>query len=154
MLYICKNSLIITFIFNLSRKSSMCSLSLNTYLLITMLISLNETVSFQISFTANAVNSALIMFFYISSQIESLTASVYIKEVKMSIFTEYLLFSSLTVNAVNVNITLKIFIINSLKSVSLFFYLFFNILMHKNVLTFLMKTFMSEWLILLTEILI
>ncbi len=154
MLYICKNSLIITFIFNLSRKSSMCSLSLNTYLLITMLISLNETVSFQISFTANAVNSALIMFFYISSQIESLTASVYIKEVKMSIFTEYLLFSSLTVNAVNVNITLKIFIINSLKSVSLFFYLFFNILMHRNVLTFLIKTFMSEWLILLTEILI
>ncbi len=144
MLYICKNSLIITFIFNLSRKSSMCSLSLNTYLLITMLISLNETVSFQISFTANAVNSALIMFFYISSQIESLTASVYIKEVKMSIFTEYLLFSSLTVNAVNVNITLKIFIINSLKSVSLFFYLFFNILMHRNVLTFLIKTFMSE----------
>jgi len=144
MLYICKNSLIITFIFNLSRKSSMCSLSLNTYLLITMLISLNETVSFQISFTANAVNSALIMFFYISSQIESLTASVYIKEVKMSIFTEYLLFSSLTVNAVNVNITLKIFIINSLKSVSLFFYLFFNILMHRNVLNFLIKTFMSE----------
>ncbi len=96
------------------------------------------------SFTANAVSSALIMFFYISSQIESLTASAYIRKVKMSILIEYLLLSSLTVNTVNVSITFKIFIINSLKSVSLFFYLLFNILMHRNVLTFLIETLMSE----------
>jgi len=93
------------------------------------------------SFIVNAVNSTLMMFFYIFSQIESLTASTYIKEVEMSVFTECSLFSSLTVNAVNVSITFKIFIINSLKSVSLFFYLLFNILMHKNILTFLIKTF-------------
>ncbi len=144
MLYICKNSFVIIFIFNLSRKSSVCSLSLNIYLLITMLISFNRTVSSQISFIINAVSSALIIFFYISSQIESLTASAYIREVKMSVFTECLLLSSLTVNAVNVSIILKIFIINSLKSVSLFFYLLFNILTCRNVLTFLIKTFMSE----------
>ena len=144
MLYICKNSLIIIFVFNLSRKSSVCSLNLNIYLLITMLISLNETVSSQMSFTANAVSFTLIMFFYIFSQIKSFTASAYIREVEILIFTEYLLFSSLTVNAVNVSITFKIFIINSLKSVSLFFYLFFNILMHRNVLTFLIEIFTSE----------
>ena len=154
MLYICKDFLVITFVFNLLRKLSVYSLSINIYLLIIILISLNRTVSSQILFTVNTVSSTLMMFFYIFSQIESLTASVYIKEIEISVFTEYLLFSSLTVNAVNVNITFKIFIMNSLKSVSLFFYLFFNILMHKNVLTFLMKTFMSEWLILLTEILI
>ncbi len=51
------------------------------------------------------------MFFYIFSQIKSLTASAYIKEVEMSVFTEYLLFLSLTVNAVNVSIAFKIFII-------------------------------------------
>ncbi len=84
------------------------------------------------------------MFFYIFLQIESLTASAYIREVKMSIFIECLLFSSLTVNAVNISIILKIFIINSLKSVSLFFYLLFNISMHRNVLTFLIETLMSE----------
>jgi len=144
MLYIYKNSLVTTFIFNLLRKSSVCSLSLNTYLLITMLIFLNRTIFFQISFTVNAVSSTLIMFFYISSQIKSLTASIYIREVKISVFTEYLLFSSLTMNAVNVNITFKIFIINSLKSVSLSFYLFFNISMCKNVLTFLIEMLMSE----------
>ena len=83
-------------------------------------------------------------FFYISSQIESLTASVYIKEVEISVFTEYLLFSLLTVNAVNVSIILKIFIISLLKSVLLFFYLLFNILMHRNVLTFLIKTLTSK----------
>ena len=153
MLYIYKNSLVTTFVFNLLRKSSVCSLSLNTYLLITMLIFLNRTIFFQISFTVNAVSSTLIMFFYISSQIKSLTASIYIREVEISIFTEYLLFSSLTMNAVNVNITFKIFIINSLKSVSLSFYLFFNISMCKNVLTFLIEILMSEWLILLIEIL-
>jgi len=76
------------------------------------------------------------MFFYIFSQIKSLTASAYIKEVEMSVFTEYLLFLSLTVNAVNVSIAFKIFIISSLKLILLFFYLFFNILMHRNVLTF------------------
>jgi len=144
MLYIYKNSLVTTFVFNLLRKSSVCSLSLNTYLLITMLIFLNRTIFFQISFTVNAVSSTLIMFFYISSQIKSLTASIYIKEVKILVFTEYLLFSSLTMNAVNVNITFKIFIINSLKSVSLSFYLFFNIFMCKNVLTFLIEMLMSE----------
>ena len=96
------------------------------------------------SFTASAVNSTLITFFYISSQIESLTTSIYIKEVKMSIFTECLLFSSLTVNAVNVSITFKIFVISSLKSVSLFFHLLFDISMHRNVLTFLVETLMSE----------
>ncbi len=144
MLYIYKNSLVTTFVFNLLRKSSVCSLSLNTYLLITMLIFLNRTIFFQISFTVNAVSSTLIMFFYISSQIKSLTASIYIREVEISIFTEYLLFSSLTMNAVNVNITFKIFIINSLKSVSLSFYLFFNISMCKNVLTFLIEILMSE----------
>ncbi len=153
MLYIYKNSLVTTFIFNLLRKSSVCSLSLNTYLLITILIFLNRTIFFQISFTVNAVSSTLIMFFYISSQIKSLTASIYIREVKISVFTKYLLFSSLTMNAVNVNITFKIFIINSLKSVSLSFYLFFNISMCKNVLTFLIEMLMSEWLILLIEIL-
>jgi len=153
MLYIYKNSLVTTFVFNLLRKSSVCSLSLNTYLLITMLIFLNRTIFFQISFTVNAVSSTLIMFFYISSQIKSLTASIYIREVEISIFTEYLLFSSLTMNAVNINITFKIFIINSLKSVSLSFYLFFNISMCKNVLTFLIEILMSEWLILLIEIL-
>jgi len=131
-----------------------CSLSLNTYLLIIMLISLNRTVSFQILFTVNTVNFALITFFYISSQIESLTASTYIKKVKISAFIEYLLFSSLTVNAVNISIIFKIFIISLLKSVSLFFHLFFNISMHRNVLTFLIKTLMSKLLILLTEILI
>jgi len=62
----------------------------------------------------------------------------------MSVFIKYSLFSSLTVNAVNVNIIFKIFVINLLKSVSLSFYLFFNILMHKNVLTFLIKMFMSK----------
>ncbi len=144
MLYIYKNSLVTTFIFNLLRKSSVCSLSLNTYLLITILIFLNRTIFFQISFTVNAVSSTLIMFFYISSQIKSLTASIYIREVKISVFTKYLLFSSLTMNAVNVNITFKIFIINSLKSVSLSFYLFFNISMCKNVLTFLIEMLMSE----------
>ena len=153
MLYICENSFVITFIFNLSRKSLICSLNLNIYLLITMLISFNRTVSSQISFTVSAVSSALLTFFYIFSQIKFLTASAYVREVKILIFIEYLLFSSLTVNAVNVSITFKIFIINSLKSVSLFFCLFFNILMHRNVLTFLIKTFMFEWLILLTEIL-
>jgi len=96
------------------------------------------------SFTASTVNSTLIIFFYIFSQIESLTASAYIKEVKMSILTEYSLFSSLTVNAVNVSITFKIFVINLLKSMSLFFYLLFNILIHKNVLTFLIEMFTSE----------
>jgi len=84
------------------------------------------------------------MFFYIFSQIESLTALVYIKEIEISVFTEYLLFLSLTVNAVNVNITFKIFIMNSLKSMSLSFYLFFNILMYRNVLTLLIKTLTSE----------
>ena len=153
MLYIYKNSLVITYIFNLSRKSSIYSLNLNTYLLITMLIFLNETVSSQMSFTANTVNSALIMFFYIFLQIESLTASTYIRKVKMSIFTEYSLFSSLTVNAVNVSITLKIFIMNLLKSVLLFFCLLFHILMYRNVLTFRVETLTSKWLILLTEIL-
>ncbi len=153
MLYICKNSLIITFIFNLSRKSSICSLSLNTYLLITMLISFNETVSSQMSFTANAVSSTLITFFHISSQIKSLTASAYIREVKISVFTECLLLSLLTVNAVNVSATLKIFILNSLKLMSLFFCLLFNILMHRNVLTLLIEILTSKWLILLTEIL-
>ncbi len=154
MLYIYKNSLVTTFVFNLSRKSSIYSLNLNTYLLIIMLISLNRTVSSQMSFTVNAVSSALMTFFYIFSQIEFLTASAYIKEVEISVLTECLLFSSLTVNAVNVSMILKIFIINSLKSVSLFFYLLFDILMYRNVLTLLIKTFMSEWLILLTEILI
>jgi len=84
------------------------------------------------------------MFFYISSQIESFTTSVYIRKVEMSIFIEYSLLSSLTVNAVNVSMILKIFIINSLKSVSLFFYLLFNILMYRNVLTFLIETLISE----------
>jgi len=144
MLYIYENSLVTILVFNLLRKSSIYSLSLNTYLLITILISLNEIVSFQISFTVSTVSSALIMFFYISSQIESFTTSVYIREVEMSIFIEYSLFSSLTVNAVNVSIILKIFIINSLKSVSLFFYLLFNILMYRNVLTFLIETLISE----------
>ncbi len=144
MLYICKNSFVTTFVFNLSRKSLIYSLSLNIHLLITILIFLNRTVSSQISFTVSAVNSALMMFFYIFLQIESLTASAYIREVKMSIFIECLLFSSLTVNAVNISIILKIFIINSLKSVSLFFYLLFNISMHRNVLTFLIETLMSE----------
>ncbi len=124
MLYICKNFLVITFVFNLLRKLSVYSLSLNIYLLIIILISLNRTVSSQILFTVNTVSSTLMMFFYIFSQIESLTASVYIKEIEISVFTEYLLFSSLTVNAVNVNITFKIFIMNSLKSMSLSFYLF------------------------------
>ncbi len=144
MSYICENFLVTTFTFNLSRKSSVYSLNLNTYLLIIMLISLNETVSFQMSFTVNAVSSTLMMFFYIFSQIKSLTASAYIKEVEMSVFTEYLLFSSLTVNAVNVSITFKIFVMNLLKSMSLFFHLLFNILMHRNVLTFLVETFTSE----------
>ncbi len=144
MLYIYKNSLVTTFVFNLSRKSSIYSLNLNTYLLIIMLISLNRTVSSQMSFTVNAVSSALMTFFYIFSQIEFLTASAYIKEVEISVLTECLLFSSLTVNAVNVSMILKIFIINSLKSVSLFFYLLFDILMYRNVLTLLIKTFMSE----------
>ncbi len=153
MLYICKNFLVITFVFNLLRKLSVYSLSINIYLLIIILISLNRTVSSQILFTVNTVSSTLMMFFYIFSQIESLTASVYIKEIEISVFTEYLLFSSLTVNAVNVNITFKIFIMNSLKSMSLSFYLFFNILMYRNVLTLLIKTLTSEWLILLTEIL-
>ncbi len=153
MLYICKNSFVTTFVFNLSRKSSVCSLSLNIYLLITMLISLNRTVSSQMSFTVSTISFALMMFFYIFSQIKSLTASAYIKEVKMSVLNEYSLFSSLTVNAVNVSITFKIFIINSLKSVLLFFYLLFNILMYRNFLTFLVETLTSEWLILLTEIL-
>ena len=153
MLYIYKNSLVTIFIFNLSRKLSVCSLNLNIHLLITMLISLNETVSFQISFTANAVNSALMMFFYIFSQIKSFTASAYIREVEISVFAEYSLFSSLTVNAVNISITFKIFIINSLKLILLSFCLLFNILMHRNVLTFLIETLMFEWLILLTEIL-
>ena len=124
MLYICKNFLVITFVFNLLRKLSVYSLSLNIYLLIIILISLNRTVSSQILFTVNTVSFTLMMFFYIFSQIESLTASVYIKEIEISVFTEYLLFSSLTVNAVNVNITFKIFIMNSLKSMSLSFYLF------------------------------
>ncbi len=153
MLYICKNSLVTILVFNLLRKSSIYSLNLNTYLLITILISLNETISSQMLFTTNAVSSALIMFFYISSQIESFTASIYVREVKMSVLTEYSLLSSLTVNAVNVSITFKIFIINSLKSVSLFFCLLFDILMHRNVLTFLVKTLIFKWLILLTEIL-
>ncbi len=144
MLYICKNSFIIILVFNLSRKSLMCSLNLNTYLLIIMLIFLNETVSSQISFTVNVVSSALITFFYISSQIKSFTTSVYVKEVEISVFAEYLLFSSLIINAVNVSITFKIFIISSLKSVLLFFYLFFNILMYRNVLTFLIKTLISK----------
>ncbi len=96
------------------------------------------------SFTVNAVNSALIIFFYIFSQIKSLTASVYIKEVKISVFTECLLLSLLTVNAVNVSMILKIFVINLLKSVSLFFYFLFNISMCRNVLTFLIKMFMSK----------
>ncbi len=144
MLYIYENSLVTILVFNLLRKSSIYSLSLNTYLLITILISLNEIVSFQISFTVSTVSSALIMFFYISSQIESFTTSVYIREVEMSIFIEYSLLSSLTVNAVNVSMILKIFIINSLKSVSLFFYLLFNILMYRNVLTFLIETLISE----------
>jgi len=144
MLYIYENSLVTILVFNLLRKSSIYSLSLNTYLLITILISLNEIVSFQISFTVSTVSSTLIMFFYISSQIESFTTSVYIREVEMSIFIEYSLLSSLTVNAVNVSMILKIFIINSLKSVSLFFYLLFNILMYRNVLTFLIETLISE----------
>ncbi len=153
MLYICENSLITTFIFNLSRKSSVYSLNLNTYLLITMLISFNETVSSQMLFTANAVSSALMMFFYISSQIESLTASAYIREVKISVFIECLLLSSLTVNAVNVSITFKIFVMSSSESVSLFFHLLFNISMYRNDLTFLIEMLTSEWLILLIEIL-
>jgi len=144
MLYIYENSLVTILVFNLLRKSSIYSLSLNTYLLITILISLNEIVSFQISFTVSTVSSALIIFFYISSQIESFTTSVYIREVEMSIFIEYSLLSSLTVNAVNVSMILKIFIINSLKSVSLFFYLLFNILMYRNVLTFLIETLISK----------
>jgi len=151
MLYICKNSFVTIFVFNLLRKSSIYSLNLNTYLLITILIFLNKTVSSQISFTASTVSSALIIFFYISSQIESLTASAYVREVKISVFIKYLLLSSLTVNAVNVNITFKIFIINLLKSVSLFFCLLFNILMYRNVLTFLIKTFISKWLIVKSE---
>ncbi len=151
MLYIYKNSLVTIFVFNLLRKSSIYSLNLNTYLLITILIFLNKTVSSQISFTASTVSSALIIFFYISSQIESLTASAYVREVKISVFIKYLLLSSLTVNAVNVNITFKIFIINLLKSVSLFFCLLFNILMYRNVLTFLIKTFISKWLIVKSE---
>jgi len=96
------------------------------------------------SFTASAVSSALMTFFYISSQIESFTASVYIREIEISIFTEYLLFLLLTVNAVNVSITFKIFIINLLKSMSLSFHLFFNISMHRNVLTLLIKIFISK----------
>jgi len=151
MLYIYKNSLVTIFVFNLLRKSSIYSLNLNTYLLITILIFLNKTVSSQISFTASTVSSALIIFLYISSQIESLTASAYVREVKISVFIKYLLLSSLTVNAVNVNITFKIFIINLLKSVSLFFCLLFNILMYRNVLTFLIKTFISKWLIVKSE---
>ncbi len=96
------------------------------------------------SFTVSTVSSALIMFFYISLQIESLTASIYIKKVKISVFAEYSLFLSLTVNAVNVNIIFKIFIINSLKSISLFFHFLFNISMYRNVLTFLIETLMSK----------
>ncbi len=96
------------------------------------------------SFTASAVSSTLIIFFHISSQIESLTASVYIREVKMSVFTEYLLFLLLTVNVDNVNIAFKIFVISLLKLISLFFYLLFNISMHRNVLTLLIETFMSK----------
>ena len=144
MLYICKNFLVTIFVFNLLRKSSIYSLNLNIYLLITMLISLNKTVSSQISFTANAVSSALMTFFYISSQIKSLTTSTYIKEVKMSILIECLLLCLLTVNAVNVSMILKIFIINLLKLMSLFFHFLFNISIHKNVLTFLIKTFISK----------
>ncbi len=67
MLYIYKNFFIITFIFNLLRKSSMCSLSLNTYLLITILISFNRTVSSQMSFTVSIVSFTLMTFFYIFS---------------------------------------------------------------------------------------
>ncbi len=104
------------------------------------------------SFTVSIISSALITFFYIFFQIKSLTASTYIKEVEMSVLTECSLFSLLIVNAVNVSITFKIFVMSSLKSVSLSFYLFFNILMYRNVLTFLVETFMSKWLILLTEI--
>jgi len=152
MLYICKNSLVTTLVFSLLRKSSVCSLNLNIYLLITMLISLNETVSSQMSFTTSAVSSVLMTFFYIFSQIESLTASAYIKEVKISVFAKCSLFLLLTVNAVNVSMIFKIFVINSLKSVSLFFHLLFDISMHRNVLTFLVETLMSEWLISLTEI--
>ncbi len=96
------------------------------------------------SFTVNVVSSTLMMFFYIFSQIESLTTSVYIREVEMSVLTEYLLFSSLTVNAVNVSITFKIFVMSSLKLMSLFFHLFFNISMYRNVLTFLIKMLMSK----------
>ncbi len=144
MLYIYKNSLIITFIFNLLRKLSMCSLNLNIYLLITMLISLNRTVSSQMLFTVSVVNFALMTFFYIFSQIKSLTASAYIKEVKISVFTEYSLLSLLTVNAVNVSITFKIFIINLLKLMSLFFHLLFNISTYRNVLTFLVEMLMSK----------
>jgi len=146
MLYICKNSFvtIITLVFNLSRKSSVCSLNLNIYLLITMLISLNRTVSSQISFAASTVSFALMIFFYIFSQIKSLTTSIYIKEVKISVLTKYSFLSLLTVNAVNISITLKIFIISSLKLVSLFFHLFFNISMHRNVLTLLVETLTSK----------
>jgi len=152
MSYICKNSLITTFIFNLLRKSLVCSLNLNTYLLITMLISLNKTISSQMSFTASAVSSALITFFYISFQIKSLTASAYIKEIEISVLIKCSLFSLLTVNAVNINITFKIFIISSLKSMSLFFHFLFNISMYRNVFTLLIKMLTSKWLILLTEI--
>ncbi len=144
MSYICENSFITILVFNLSRKSSMYSLNLNIYLLITMLISFNKTVSSQISFTASTVSSVLITFFYIFSQIKFLTTSVYIREVKMSVLAEYSLLLLLTVNAVNVSIAFKIFIINLLKLISLFFHLLFDVLMHRNVLTFLIKTFISE----------
>jgi len=96
------------------------------------------------SFTVSVVSSTLIMFFYIFSQIESFTASVYIREIEISVLAECLLFLLLIVNAVNVSITFKIFIINLLKSISLFFYLLFNILMYRNVLTFLIKMLMSK----------
>jgi len=100
-----------------------------------MLISFDETTFSQMSFAASTVSSALMTFFHIFSQIESLTTSAYVREVKMSALAECSLFSSLTVNAVNVSITLEIFVMGSSESVLLFFHLLFDTSTCRNVLT-------------------
>ena len=76
MLYIYEKSLVTTLIFSLLRVSLMCSFDLNTYLFMMMLTFLNEMISFYVSFTARTVSSALITFFYISSQMRSFTTLI------------------------------------------------------------------------------
>ena len=108
--------------------------------MITILTFFDEIIFFYVLFTVRTVSSAWMTSFYISSQIESLIALMYIVNVKMSDFNETVYeISSLAVRVTSMNIVLKIFVIDSFKSELLFFCLLLRISTQRNLLIFLTK---------------